>query len=367
MAKPRIHWVAPTIMLGGLIAGALFALGHHLYYFHLGGRPVSPSAYSLLGTRTTRQEFNVAVGTAFAFLVKTSLVFAISVAFLQIFWKAVRSRNNANAATFLQIDTLFGALNDVFALGDFKVWFKFPLLMAIAAIAWLLPIAAVITPSTLSIATMPVQHALHSHETAPNLDFRSLNFVAGMPVVPERLGLLEGATEYTYAGPSQDVSIIATAVMAQGAIMPIKPPTINASWTVRFSGPALTCKDVDSDTRLRFEHNIRTKYEQSDDIYAFMSWFPHVSTLLSSNGSVNNLPFQSGLSNSSLLTFSTNLLDTTLYIYALQRFWDYVGNAPSISQPNLPKHPTPEKFDGTMLKCNLVNATYNVAFSYTGT
>lgn len=74
-------------MLGGLIVGAFFALGHHLFYASLDNTPVTHG--TVFSSSISKQEFNVSIGLAFAFVVKACLVFSMSVAFVQLFWREV--------------------------------------------------------------------------------------------------------------------------------------------------------------------------------------------------------------------------------------------------------------------------------------
>ena len=69
-------------MAGTLIVGAALAIGHHLFYRHLAGQRPPESVYATFGRSgsLTGQQFNLAVQSTFAFLVKAFLGLAISVA-----------------------------------------------------------------------------------------------------------------------------------------------------------------------------------------------------------------------------------------------------------------------------------------------
>ncbi|KAM3424393.1 hypothetical protein BST61_g11069 [Cercospora zeina] len=51
------------------------------------------------------------------------------------------------------MDVLMSALGNLLALGTLSMWVRRPLLLLVALVAWLIPIASIITPATLSIGT----------------------------------------------------------------------------------------------------------------------------------------------------------------------------------------------------------------------
>lgn len=60
------------------VAGLAFALGHHAFYDSLDGQPVADHLFN--------QQINLAVGQAFAFLVRASLVISVGASYWQVFW-----------------------------------------------------------------------------------------------------------------------------------------------------------------------------------------------------------------------------------------------------------------------------------------
>ncbi|KAK4565307.1 hypothetical protein LTR86_003924 [Recurvomyces mirabilis] len=92
MGISRLHWMAPTGMVLGLAVGILLAAGHHLFYASLSGTEApTGTLFSVIGADVSRQQLNTAVGTAFAFLVKSALMITVSIAFAQAFWRAIRT------------------------------------------------------------------------------------------------------------------------------------------------------------------------------------------------------------------------------------------------------------------------------------
>ena len=114
----KIEWLVPTTVVLSLAIGVLAALGHHVFYSSLDGSPAPNEDYHIWGSSLSRQQVNVAGGTAFAFLVKAALMTAISVTYVQLFWRAML--HTSRHTTLATLDTTFSVLSNAFAL--FKVW-----------------------------------------------------------------------------------------------------------------------------------------------------------------------------------------------------------------------------------------------------
>jgi hypothetical protein len=130
----NIHWLAPTSMVLAWAVGALLAAGHHLFYADLDQTPVSTAAYHFAGKKLPKQQFNTAVGTAFAFLVRTFLGVAVSTAYIQIFWRSIKKVKQY--PTLEEVDWVHSALENVFSLFNVKLWCKYPLCLLLALIFW---------------------------------------------------------------------------------------------------------------------------------------------------------------------------------------------------------------------------------------
>ncbi|KAL8834326.1 MAG: hypothetical protein Q9176_007554 [Flavoplaca citrina] len=269
---PQIHWSAPSLMVAFLLVGILLALGHHLFYASLDRQRAATTVenYGFLGMQLSIQQVNTAVGTAFAFLVKASLMLSVSIAYFQIFMWSVG--NYAKRGTQLvHLDVMTSALHDLVSLVSFKTWYRRPWLWLLAVVSWydsermpksvlitnlssrLMPIASIITPATLSVG---VDSPIYMH--VPNVDFSSLNLAARMAAYgPTRLSNgEEPGFDYAYNGPSLTVQRITDAVAALGFIMPVPAPSVNASWDLDFDGPSLHCNPVSLDFRRAILENI---------------------------------------------------------------------------------------------------------------
>lgn len=107
---------------------------------------------------------------------------------------------------------------------------------------------------------------------------------------------------FAYNGPSQIVKTIAAAVSAQGAILPIIPPSPNSSWQLEFYGPSLKCGNLSDVRREQVTRNVANYFAQigpqnytspicTDGRYIYLSWF-------------QDLPFANQSSNYSMSTAS---------------------------------------------------------------
>lgn len=147
-----------------------------------------------------------------------------------------------------------------------------------------IPIATIFPPATISVENTP--EILTSMLQVPQFDFASLNYVA--PLYTD--ASINGTFLWDWNGPSQSVQHIALAVMGLGQILPVSSPASNATWTLDFWGPALDCNDVAKKNRDRTWINIWNSYNGSNTgPYAFLSWVPW-SYL---DGSLDGIPVRS--------------------------------------------------------------------------
>ena len=124
--RPHPDWIAPTLMFTAMLLGIGVALCQHFFYQWLDGKATD-------GTEThMSQSVAVGLGTAMAFVVKSSLVFAIGVAYCQLFWKYLREQ----AIRVTDIDSLFTALTSLGNLLLWHTWSRHPFLASIAMISW---------------------------------------------------------------------------------------------------------------------------------------------------------------------------------------------------------------------------------------
>ena len=130
----QIHWLTPASMIASLLLGCLFATGHHLFYQSLAGKLATAHSYDIGGSKISSQQANTAVGTAFAFLVKSCLAFAVSLAYFQVAWTTAKGERRP--MTVANMDVLLSAMGNALTLTNVFAWWKRPLLLLMALIAW---------------------------------------------------------------------------------------------------------------------------------------------------------------------------------------------------------------------------------------
>ena len=121
------------MVLAGL-TGCGCVVGHHIFYAALNGAAVPAGQYSIAGRSFSTQQLNFFVGTALAFLVKVFLCFAISIAYIQVFWRTLRSRELA--PKLLELDWAYSALDNVLNIFDLRTARGYPFLLFLTILFW---------------------------------------------------------------------------------------------------------------------------------------------------------------------------------------------------------------------------------------
>jgi hypothetical protein len=120
-------------MLWSLLAATVLSIAHHIFYQYLDDREVPTADFF---AHFSQQEVNIAAGTAFAFLTQSCLAYALSVAFIQVFWRTVKHGGDSERFDLGHMDVAFSATGNLFSFFSISVWRFYPLLLIIAAIAW---------------------------------------------------------------------------------------------------------------------------------------------------------------------------------------------------------------------------------------
>jgi len=132
--KNKIYWLTPTTALLSFTAGLSLSLGHHLTYRHLAGSVAPPGEYHTLVGKISKQQLNIAIGTAFAYLVKSTLSLAVATSYAQVFWRALVTASKG--ARLRDIDSAYSVTQDILKLFNVGVWRRNPLLLPLALIIW---------------------------------------------------------------------------------------------------------------------------------------------------------------------------------------------------------------------------------------
>ena len=213
------------------------------------------------------------------------------------------------------------------------------------------------TPATLSIQGARVLPAPSSLQTVPSLAFDSLQFVDDMPSMPDGI---EDTLRFAYTLPAPEVIEVVKAVAATGAILPITPPSANASWAIDFDGPALKCSNISEPLRSTIQSNIMTAMNATSDssqcvAYGYVSW-------------LEDMPFKS--SNGSQYVFNQRIfqgssMPAILYLAAFPEAMKVKshGTPPAACLQTTGLLLEPEA-GAVMLQCELASSKYHAAFQY---
>jgi hypothetical protein len=110
-------------MVGYVLLGAILAAGHHFFFSSLNARVVGS---------TSRQQWAIAFGTAFAFLIGRFLGLAVSSAYTQFIWAYLRK----NTLSLSGIDKIFSLTSDLTGFLSLEVLKRAKLVMLFAILSW---------------------------------------------------------------------------------------------------------------------------------------------------------------------------------------------------------------------------------------
>jgi hypothetical protein len=230
--KPRFPGKKSYITMSFLLVlGIATAVGQDRYYSYLNGRQVNDLPMS--------QSWAIRIGTAFAFLFKTSLVAAVGIAFCHGFWYLVRRESIRLGG----LDAMFGVLSNPLNFFNGDILVKTRILVLLALVCWLLPIAAILSPGAL---TGPFSEKLTLVDTQPLTTVGSMNAPVLGPLDAD-VGFVEVGSAGSFLGPTEQLRRIATRVLTSGEIIALPSQCgSNCSYTVSFAGPGYQCRKVDS-------------------------------------------------------------------------------------------------------------------------
>ncbi|KXT02828.1 hypothetical protein AC578_5395 [Pseudocercospora eumusae] len=254
----QIHWQTPLLLLSSLLVGCCLAIGHHAFYQSLTGSSVDSYHFKLAGWTTSQQQLVSVAGVLFAFVVKASLILCASIAYMQLFFRAIQ----IHGLRMKTLDQWFAALGDIRSLFRVAAIYRYPLMTLIALTAWLLPLAAVFAPAALSVSFDLIQPSMVSLLRVPQPPFESIA-LSIFEVTPgaDTPTAQEADIPINMAGPSEETARIANAVASGGTILPIQPPGSNASWQISLEAPRISCNDIQDEEIHRISENIITAFK----------------------------------------------------------------------------------------------------------
>ncbi|OCK83676.1 hypothetical protein K432DRAFT_401814 [Lepidopterella palustris CBS 459.81] len=245
IAQWTIHWQTPAVIVVLFVAGVMGAVGHHLFYQHLDGKPAED------------QLKMIRYGTALAFFTKATLVGSVVMCYRQRIWHTFRKR----AMTIHAIDGLFSATEDPTQFINMEMVRNAKLASFMAVASWLIPIAAVLSPGSLTSEVMTSTNDTHcptvaslnfSHESTFN--FRNESLYAGSSLIyynsTDITATQPGWFDY-FDQPSKNARrLTITSAYLQKPVQDIGASNKscdvgwNCTYSINFEGPGYNCLEV---------------------------------------------------------------------------------------------------------------------------
>ncbi|XTI83250.1 hypothetical protein V2W45_1517066 [Cenococcum geophilum] len=249
IAQWHIHWETPAIILVLFVAGLMGAVGHHLFYTHLDGKPA------------VDQLLMIRYGTALAFFTKSTLVGSVVMSYRQRIWHTFRKK----AMTISAIDGLFAVTENPTEFRKWEMLRNAKLASFMAVASWLIPIAAVLSPASLTSEVKIVTNNTHcpevaslnfTHESVYN--FRNGGYYPGSSLVYYNSTDVN-ATQPGWFDYYDQPSKIARRLTITSAYLqkPVSYPDAalqscgdgwNCTYTISFQGPGYNCEEVANST-----------------------------------------------------------------------------------------------------------------------
>jgi hypothetical protein len=346
-ASRDIHWQAPTIIILAFAVSLAVAIGHHVFYTSLDQSPVDDNAFS--------QQTNIAIGTGFAFLFRACLAIATCTAYWQVFWHTALRKT----ITISSADALTGVLGSLMEFTNVRAFFCNPGLAALALLAWLVPLASLLPPATLSVLPSTIAETVYERVPVPVFDTPGMvsTSLTDMPS-----GILD-----LYGQPYLHLSRMLTTTAYRGTVAEHQTVHKNATYEIAFNAPAIQCLPISQDILEPFNlaagcdilglpvDYSKPANDSCDNQVPYIAWVPKDLLLV---------PFDNH-------TYTLDKLFLPLDVphdsgpYGIDLTSNYIGgtrNGPATLLVATRSHAAPYT-DWNVLNCSLSNATYVVNMS----
>ncbi|KAF2158720.1 hypothetical protein M409DRAFT_61436 [Zasmidium cellare ATCC 36951] len=347
--KTRLRsWNAPVSILTAVLVGLLIALAHHFTNEYLDGKAVDDVYIS--------QSWITRIGTGLAFVAKLAFTVAVEIAFVQHQWQSFHRQ------TFRidEVDTLTGALGNIFGLLQSTVWFRHPLLAFLVLIAWTIPIAAIVTPGALSVSPSAQVRVADASVPQPNFNTswyaeRQAGGSSAVPGVSNSYSISAAADLYklgfTAAAASEPVSLS------------FSQP--NQTYHLDFYGPAVKCAAANDSVIYNTTMSLGTN-PYSGYTWRYASWVSdaYAAYQVAPSGNYYNLS-TSERSRSPATVDYANTDAARIYVMTNTGNWNVTRRKHANGDPDASNiYTNPEIVQVNVTECLLYNASYGVDFEF---
>jgi hypothetical protein len=280
-----VHWQAPTVIILAFIAGLAFAISHHVFYLNLDGQPVDNHLFD--------QQTNLAAGHTFAFLVRACLCVAIGISYWQVFWGMLLRDTFAIS----HVDALAGSLGSILDMVNFGAMMNRPALVVLALLSWLIPLASILPPATLSVQTTMATEFAYLHMPVPRFVYTMASTydqfnAPGVVMLPDGSTTEMGAgTQVTYyTRPTRHLSRLVTSTAFRGALPFQQTFHPNSTYNLTFTAPSMQCQsaaidileDFNKATNCTFaaRKSPESRPTECDNLITYISWVPNATSLV---------------------------------------------------------------------------------------
>lgn len=240
-------------MISFLLAGLLIAIGHHLFYQQLDGRPVGSSSWIVAGRMLSSQQRTAFFATGAIFLSKMFFGMCIAKAFDQQLWFTAH-RKLIKVGT---LEALFSVLNAPSAFFNLEMLSKAKTATFLALILWCLPIAMVPVPGAISVKRSSSGSDNKIIVPTVNLNPEANNqgdSLASYSPISTSIMLIVDFKDLSiylslgvYVKPSPFMSAFAARTLAAGEIATWPSPCgPDCSYNQSFFGPSFSCSPAQS-------------------------------------------------------------------------------------------------------------------------
>lgn len=341
------------MILLAFTASLCLGIGHHLFYASLDRVPVEDNIFS--------QQVNVAIGTGFAFLFRACLAIATCTAYWQIFWHTALRKT----LTISSVDALTGVLGSLLDFSNVRTFFFNPGLTALALLAWLVPLASLLPPATLSVLPATTTNNTFTHVAVPNFadvmmsDLTQRDIAGGVAVSTDGTTTTGQSTSVdVYVGSTLQLSRLVTTTAYRGAVPEFETLHPNSTYELNFNAPAVQCQPIDQDILKPFNRAAGCdlmsggdgRKDSCQDMVPYISWVPSGYSLV---------PFGNDTLQNQLLP-----LDAELGQLNLDQGYNarYLGQSPkgpaTLFVATRSQVPPLDRGQWDVLNCSMFNATY---------
>ncbi|EXJ60638.1 hypothetical protein A1O7_04791 [Cladophialophora yegresii CBS 114405] len=235
-----MDWRTPTAMFSSFLSAVLVAIAHHILNLKLDGREVAELAVD--------QQWISRIGNALAYVVKVLLVLATGTAYFQRVWHHARGK----PTKLNQFDSLFGVQDSILEFRHAKFWLRRPILLLVALILWLIPLATITTPGTLSV--VPASVSQQRNVSIQQREYGKSSY--GAAVQADNGTVFYGGARSYLKGPT-------LAMLVETNVLSIGSFSTNLTWSIGFHGPAISCSKAGPEVTSQLT-NIILPYQQAN-------------------------------------------------------------------------------------------------------